>query len=201
MTDTTERWLPVPGYEGLYDVSSLGRVRSLDRIIASRNRWGPIDKHLRGKILAQRTDDYGYQTVRLYRDGRGKWRRVHRLVGEAFLGPRQPGMDTRHGPLGQQANGVTDICYGTRAENEQDKIRDGTFRHGPGTAIPRPRRVSSRNGNARLTLAIAEEIRRRYRAGARQVDLAAQFGVTQPCISQIVLGRTWVQAAIGGSFP
>jgi len=56
-----------------------------------------------------------------------------------------------------------------------------------------------RDGNARLTLAIAEEIRRRYKAGARQVDLAAQFGVTQPCISQIVLGKTWVTQAAGGN--
>jgi predicted XRE-type DNA-binding protein len=192
MNDNIERWLPVRGYEGLYDVSDLGRVRSLDRIVMSRNRWGPIAKHLRGQTLAQRTDYYGYQVVRLYRDGYGKWIRVHRLVGEAFLGPRQPGMDTRHGPGGQQANGVAEICYGTRAENEQDKIRDGTFRHGRGSAVPRTRRASSRDGNAKLTQAIAEEIRERYRTGARQADLAALFGVTQPCISQIVLGKTWV---------
>jgi hypothetical protein len=48
------------------------------------------------------------------------------------------------------------------------------------------------DGNAKLTLVIAEEIRQRYKAGARQVDLAAWYGVTQPCISQIVLDKTWV---------
>jgi hypothetical protein len=58
-----------------------------------------------------------------------------------------------------------------------------------------------RDGHARLTQAIAEEIRERYRAGARQVDLAALFGVTQPCISQIVLGKTWTGQAAAGSSP
>lgn len=189
MIDTTERWLPIKGFEGLYEVSSLARVRSVDRIVQGRNRWGPFDKHLRGKILAQHTDDYGYLVVSLSRDGKARPYRVHRLVGEAFFGPLPPGMDTRH-LAGQQANAVTDICYGTRAENEQDKIRDGTFNHGGG------RLVGEAHPRAKLTWAIVRAIRS---SGESQASLARRYDVSQANISNIIRGRIWVDQAASPS--
>ncbi len=186
MDDTTERWLPVIGFEGLYEVSNRGRVQSLDRIAMSRNRSGPVVKHLRGKILAQTIDGYGYLAVSLRRDGKARPYRVHGLVGEAFLGPRPPGMDTRHGPAGRLVNSVVNLCYGTRIENEQDKIRDGTFRHNDGT-ITR----GEANWNTPLTTALVIEIRRLYAVGHRQVALGEAFGVSQAAISKIVRRETW----------
>lgn len=187
MDESTERWLPVVGFEGSYEVSSLARVRSLDRIVTSRNKWGPITLHLRGKILTQAIGAYGYPVVTLSRDGRSRPYRVHRLVGKAFFGQLPPGMDTRHGPNGRRANTVTDICYGTRAENEQDKIRDGTYRHG----VHR----GEMNKTSKLTTAAVIEIRRRYAVGQRQVDLAQAFGVTQAAISSIVRRKTWAHVS------
>lgn len=186
MDESTERWLPIKGFEGSYEVSSLARVRSLDRIVMSRNRWGPITKHLKGKILAQHADDYGYLVVTLRREGKKpRPYRVHRLVGEAFLGPRPAGMDTRHGPAGQHANSVTDICYGTRAENEQDKIRDGAFNHGGGILI------GERHGRAKLTDELVIKMRQRRTAGETQAALALAYGVTQANVSRIIRRETW----------
>ena len=158
----------------------------MPRVAVSRNRWGPILKHLDGKVLNQMIDDYGYSTVSMSRNGSQKPYRVHRLVGEAFLGPRQPGQDTRHGPNGLRDNSVQNLRYGTRAENEQDKVRDGTFNHGGGEAT-----AGEKNGNARLTEPLVTEIRKRHAAGQRQKDLASAFGVTQATISQVVTRKTW----------
>lgn len=185
MTDPTERWRPVKNFEGFYEVSNLGRVRSVDRTVTSRNRWGPIEKHLRGKILSQATGSYGYLVVTMSRDGRERPYRVHLLVGEAFLGPRPPGHDIRHGPRGRQANAAADLCYGTRAENEQDKIRDGTFRHGGDG------RAGEAANHVKLTWAIAREIRRRRAAGERPSALAREFNTTPSTVYYIASNRQW----------
>lgn len=67
----TEIWKPVKGYEGLYEVSNLGRVKSL--------------KYGREKVLKPGDDNNGYLFVKLYKDGKRKHFKVHRLVAEAFL--------------------------------------------------------------------------------------------------------------------
>lgn len=70
----TEIWKPVKGYEGLYEISNFGRVKSLGN-----------DKSRKEKILKPIKDKGGYLYVGLCRDGKGKWFKVHRLVAEAFL--------------------------------------------------------------------------------------------------------------------
>lgn len=179
----TERWLPAPGYEDLYEVSDCGRVRSLDRIVSSANRWGVLRRSIRGRVLRQRVGSHGYLLVVLYRDGRKKFCYVHRLVGEAFIGPMPPGQQTRHGPRGKLDNWLTNLSYGTPEENHQDKIRDGAFRHGHVTGTA--------HHSAKLTPAIAAECRRRNAAGETQVTLAREFGVTQGAISSVIRGKTW----------
>lgn len=73
-----EIWKSVPGYEGLYEVSNLGRVRSLT-IVDS------IGRTKRGIVLRQKTAKNGYKEVCLHKNGRQKTKKVHRLVAEAFL--------------------------------------------------------------------------------------------------------------------
>src|SRR5260221_193401 len=78
--EVTERWLPVVGYEGLYEVSDLGRVRSLLRK-GGNNRW------YGGDIKRSSLDQAGYLYVSLSRGGKGSRKRIHQLVAEAFIGP------------------------------------------------------------------------------------------------------------------
>lgn len=79
----TEIWKPVVGFEDSYEVSSLGRVRSLDRVVVMNSRWGkPVAKNLKGKFLAPTLNGHGYPNVML---GAGNMCRVHRLVAEAFI--------------------------------------------------------------------------------------------------------------------
>ena len=78
-----EYWKDIKGYEGLYQVSNFGRVRSYDKL--SKNRWGY--KNLRkGKILKPIVGTKGYLMVFLYdSNGKSKIHRIHRLVADAFI--------------------------------------------------------------------------------------------------------------------
>jgi len=120
-----EIWKDISGYEGQYQVSSLGRVKSLDRVIKQKNKK---EYHLKGRILSACKNSQGYYTVQLSK-GRGKTFKVHGLVADTFLGPRPEGLETLHGKLGKEVNTVDNLKYGTHKENEADKVRDGTSGH------------------------------------------------------------------------
>ena len=86
MSKTVEEWRPVVGYEGLYEVSDWGRVRSLDRYVECNCRWGkPMKQYFKGKMLNEHYDKYGYLQVNLTVDGKTKTKKIHRLVAEAFI--------------------------------------------------------------------------------------------------------------------
>ena len=84
-----ENWLPVVGYEGLYEVSDLGRVRSLDRVITLNRKSGPQDRLYSGTVLVGRYGREGYQYhVLCSRDKAHKTLKTHILVAQAFIGER-----------------------------------------------------------------------------------------------------------------
>lgn len=81
-----EVWRPVIGYEGFYDVSNLGNVRSVDRFIYQINRWGGLTKRLlKGRIIKQATINGGYKVVGLSKNGETKQKFVHILAAKAFI--------------------------------------------------------------------------------------------------------------------
>lgn len=77
-----EIWKDIKGFEGLYQVSNIGRIKSIDRYI--RNKWGSLTL-CKEHILKPRTDDDGYYRIGLYKDGKYKSFGLHRLVSEAFI--------------------------------------------------------------------------------------------------------------------
>jgi hypothetical protein len=125
----TEEWRDIPGYEDMYQVSDLGRVRSLDRVVPQKN--GP--RKCKGRILKPAVNTTGYYHVMLGRGGSHRGSRnshlVHALVVLAFIGPRPEGHDVRHGELGKLNNSASNLSYGTRTENNNDRWRDGTMTH------------------------------------------------------------------------
>jgi len=120
----------------------------------------------------------------LSREGKYKTFKVYALVAAAFIGPRPPGLDVRHGPAGTGDDSAQNLSYGTRAQNEQDKKRDGTFIH---------RSLSGEeHGMAKLTEQDVRFIRQRLAdRSATQVALAAEYGVTQANISLIKTRKKW----------
>lgn len=127
---TEEIWRPVVGYEGLYEVSSYGRVRSLDRY-DSRNQFRE------GKILKNRDNGNGYLLCGLSKNGIVKNKYIHRLVAEAFI-ERPDGLyEVNHKDENKKNNIVDNLewCdrkynnnYGTKIEREiTTKIKKGIY--------------------------------------------------------------------------
>jgi DNA-binding transcriptional regulator YiaG len=162
MTAAPERWLPVLDYEGLYEVSDHGRVRSLRRMTAKGARGGrPLKPWVSGRKQM-------YLTVSLYDlSGTEVHRTIHTLVLEAFVRPRPAGMHACHGPAGSFVNTPVNLSWGAPAQNAADKKRDGTALYG------------ERNQLAKLTDAQVAEIRRlRAEDGLSHRALGQMFAIS-----------------------
>lgn len=150
-----ERWLPVVGFEGRYEVSDHGRVRSFQR-------------GAKGRLLRPGKMGSGHLSVAL---GRGNSRTVHSLVMLAFIGMPPAGNEVRHLNGKPADNRLSNLKYGTRAENTQDK----KYHRGARSYRLKPQDVL--------------RIRRRlgpFGAGAR---LAREYNVAQSTISAIKHAR------------
>lgn len=171
----TEIWRPIGGFEDVYEVSSLGRVRRIKP--HSVARWGRAWP----RLLKPGKSTDGYPQVNL----EGQCRKVHRLVAEAFIGPRPDGMEVNHKNFDKTDARVENLEYVTKPEN---------IRH----AFGFPERIEaqprgSEHGMHKLTEDEARDVKRRLAAGERQVDIAALYQVSQASVSSIKLGRTWRQ--------
>lgn len=118
-----EVWKSIPGYEGVYEASNLGRVRSLDRYV---NIGNDARKLLRGQLIQPSPHSRGYHYHILYGKGKPKNRLAHRLVKEAFDGPCPPGMVVRHLNDDKIDNRLENLAWGTQSDNMRDSVRNGT---------------------------------------------------------------------------
>ncbi len=118
----TEEWKQVRGYEGFYEVSNLGRVRSVDHIRRGRN--GGICQ-CRGKVIKTCSDKGGYQVVTLSKDGKRKVQKVHRIVLRAFM-PGDEEKTVHHINHNRTDNRLCNLTWLTRSENAKDAARRRT---------------------------------------------------------------------------
>lgn len=109
-----EIWLPVRGYEGLYEVSDLGRVRSLDREVNYSDGRVVVKK---GMIRSVSAGANGYENVRLYKDKKPKSHSVHRLVAEAFIPNPENKPQVNHKDRNPLNNEYTNLEWVTHQEN------------------------------------------------------------------------------------
>lgn len=163
-----EQWKDIAGYEGLYQVSNLGRVRSLDREDSGgRKRKGRV---LRAGNVC------GYPFVNLSKNGQQHVVRVHRLVAEAFLGPCPEGLSVNHKDCDKANNRADNLEYITHSENIRHAAENGLL--------------------GKLTREQVQAIRYIYQRNRRfPVDLVAnKFGVSEAVIKSVVGARayTWI---------
>lgn len=119
-----ERWRDVVGYEGLYEVSDLGRVRSVDR--DSTNRAG-VTRRLKSRIMTPVPNVRdGHLVVTLTNGAVQRKVPVHRIVLEAWVGSCPSDCEACHGPRGVADNSVTNLRWGSHSSNMLDKRRDGS---------------------------------------------------------------------------
>lgn len=192
----TEEWRAVVGYEGFYEVSSLGRVRSL-------YRWS---KH-RPDRLRQLFPCKGYCRCILSRAGEPKSFTVHVLVMAAFVGLRPEGMVINHKDAVKINNRIENLEYVTVAENAAHAARMGLMPSGdnnPSRRYPerrpkgethythlRPETIirGERHHSAVLSDQQLLGIRERRQKGEKRRALAAEYGVTPATISLITSGK------------
>jgi HNH endonuclease/NUMOD4 motif len=116
-----EGWTPVPGWEGLYLASRVGRIYSV-----------------RSKIIMKQTpDDAGYLRVKFSRHNKAVTLRVHQIIALTFHGPCPPGQQVRHWDGNNQHNAVSNLLYGTKSDDIKDQIRIGTHKETRKTCCPR----------------------------------------------------------------
>ena len=177
-----EHWKPISGYEGLYEVSSFGRVRSLDRVVKKKCRGGQTAVCLyNGKLLKLATN-CNYLTVQLNKNGTGKTHAVHRLVARAFIPNPKSLPQVNHKDENKWNNCVENLEW-----------CDGHYNCTYGTIIERKRQRVSGEGNPRcqLTEIAVREIRELHKQGLSNSTLGTQFGVSPDTIYQIVTKRRW----------
>ena len=179
--NNSEVWMPVVGFEGQYEVSNRGRVRSLDRVITPAScKMNPLgmSQLRRGKMLRPGLSSNGYLTVSLG----GKSFPVQHLVAAAFIGPRPGGLLVLHNDGVKANNWDSNLRYGTHAENQEDSRKHGT------------RAMGSRHPMSKLdelTASMIAALKGRW----PQSELAMLFDVSPSAVQAVHDGRSWKHSA------
>lgn len=174
-----EEWRRVNTHGGIfadrYEVSSLGRVRAAPRMKAQGSKPG--------RVLSQGTDDGGYRQVILHFGGcKRKTIKVHRIVAEAFLGPRAEGQTVDHIDCDKENNHAVNLEYVTSIENLRRAVSNGLLRG---------KRAHNKGVGLKINAEIAASIRARVHAGQRRADIAEDFGIHVMTVGEIVRGEIW----------
>lgn len=175
-----EEWRPIPGYEGLYMASNLGRIRSLDRVVPCL-RGTRIH---RGRVLKQGAHPLGYMMVATCSHGERESHAVHRLVIRAFKGVPGEGMQTCHNDGNPANNHISNLRYDTTVNNHADKRKHGTLLMGEACAY------------STITDDIVIEMRQRRASGESLPSLVKDYGMSKANISRICRGELWTH--VGG---
>ena len=176
-----ENWKDVTGWEGLYQVSDLGRVKALPRTFVTRNKWGEMVKHIPERIKKLNlTSGNNYLAVTLTHKGRIGRGLVHRLVCEAFHGPApSPHHHCAHADGDPLNNRADNLRWATPRENAEDTRQHGRMRLGENSNL------------AKLAPDQVRAIRARADAGEAIKSLAAEYGLTREGVSAIVKRKNW----------
>ena len=176
-----ELWRDVLEYEGLYQVSNLGRIKSVDRKVFRKGKAG-VDswKHVCERIRKQYTDKDGYSIICLAKVGVIKAYKVHVLVMRAFIGPRPTNFDIRHLDSNPSNNNLENLKYGTRIENMEDARKLGRLK-------------GEYRGFKKLIPIQVREIKKQISLGSSQYVIAKNFSISQATVSMIATGKTWVE--------
>lgn len=174
-----EEWRPVLGYEGRYEVSNLGRVRSW--LVAGRPLKKAPEKRASTPAVLNygNVKKFGYVFVNLRKDSHYKSKSIAELVLEAFICPRPHGLFAAHWDGCGSNNRLDNLRWATRSENERDKRRHGK--------AP----IGVNHHNAKLTEQSVRAIRCSYRNMEKVAALARHYSVSTAAIYDVIRRRTW----------
>lgn len=154
-----EVWKDIDGFSGLYQVSNKGRVKGMKAIAQHKN----------GRILTPSVAN-GYEYVQLFRDGKAKNFRVHRIVAKAFIENEKGKPEVNHIDGNKRNNAVYNLELATRSENEIHAYQ-----------------VLNKQNPQKKIFDSDDVIIQRHLSGERCCDLAKSYGVSTSCISKILV--------------
>lgn len=141
-THTPEEWRPVVGFEGLYEVSNAGQVRSLPKRVRCRGNGYRVRA---GRILRQTKHKFGYGVLGLWKDDQQFTLSVHVIVLTAFRGPRPPRMVGCHNDGDPSNNRIDNLRWDTQASNIADSLKHGRNHGRNKTHCPRRHEYTESN--------------------------------------------------------
>lgn len=178
-----ENWTPIKGYEGLYEVSDFGRVKSLQRTTTIKNKRGETyTRRHKEKILAQTLDGRSnYLQVMLCKDGKGKKHLVHRLVANAFI----------KNPLSlQEVNHIDE----DKTNNFVDNLEWCTHKYNNNYGSKRTSSRGEKNSQNKFSEELIKKVRLEFVAGDPEKGLTAlskKYGISRPHLCAILRGNRW----------
>lgn len=184
MNEEVEIWKDVQGYEGLYQVSSFGRVKRTERFYTQLNALtGNYNtKKLSEMIMKPFEDEDGYLRIQLIKEGQRKKHFIHRLVSLNFISNPENKPEVNHKEGDKKDNRVWMLEWSTSSENQRHAIANNLYECQKGET----------NGHAKLTEVKVREIHELWKLGEyTQEYLGNKYGVAANAISRIVNGIRW----------
>lgn len=169
-----EVWKDVEGFNGKYQVSNLGRVRTIRFINGYSNFL------LKKPTIRKQATLFGYKLVRLSDGNKMINYRVHRLVLETFLGKSKLPQCCHKNGISHD-NRLENLYWASAKQNAKDRKKHGT--------AP----VGERHGSSKLKWTDVREIRISYKNGARLKDLSEKYNITSNSVSRIVKNEGWIE--------
>lgn len=186
---TTGNWVHIPDYEGMYQATMTGLIRSIDRFVP-HSRLG--QQFVRGRIIIPHLDQDGYARVQLCKLGQIKLWGIHQLAARTFIPNPESKLSINHKDGVKTNNCVTNLEWVTGRENEEHAVRNRLKARG------------QRNGNSKLTLdqviIIKDRLKKVKIRGIQTGDgngdtilkIATDFGISVAAVHLIRLGHVWV---------
>lgn len=175
-----EVWKPITGFECLYEVSNLGRVKSLPRIRKGVNRSGGVSfRCYKGSVLSTTKNNSRYVTVTLFKDGEETPALVHRLVAQEFLPNPENKPEVNHKDGDTFNNAVSNLEWCTRKENAIHS-----------TKVLR-KNIVEKQPQSKLTEPQVLEIVALSKKNLTQTEIGEAYGVDRTTIGKILSGKHW----------
>lgn len=171
-----ENWKEVIGFEGFYEISNKGNIRSLNRTETTKAGW---KRERKGRALSCFTGRDGRIYADLIVNSVRKRFQVHHLVLCAFLGPRPEGTECCHNDGNAKNNEIDNLRWDTHQNNIKDKEKHGTGNKG------------SKHGLSKLKESDIPKIRSMISEGIKHGEIGRKFGVSRSLISYISRGDRW----------
>lgn len=177
-----EKWLDVKGYEGLYQVSNTGKIRSVDRLILKNN-----NRHawFQGQVLKPATNRNGYSRIVLSKDKEKKTLSVHRLMAIAFIPNPLNHKQVNHINGIKDDNRLENLEWCTPSENILHAYRTGLGHSGLKGCN------GERHPSSKLKTQDVLKIKQLLREKQTNVAIASKFNISEKAISDIRIKRTW----------